>query len=305
MKLESDVLSSRDARKHFSRITTELTMNKRFLFQAAFILASFPLAACSSGDDDSSKDNGGSGGTSGTGSGGGGGATQQNAWVGHTYALLTKPADWYSPKNIGKDVENVMPAFLFQVSQGMGSDLNVRIGTAKKIKDDNNKPTGFGDQDLCTPTIDLTIPAGKFPSSQMGPFNVPLHLFYDAATPADTSDDVQVTATVTGLEFTDVLPAMPGATDGVETSALKASMNVTEIAPLFTALGTTGHPPSTDTVCNELQKATMVGCLACPSGGTSTCFSAVAQYIVAIDAPGVTVKPVDLATRPDTCKNTY
>jgi len=256
-------------------------MNTRLLIQAAFILASFPLAACSSGDDDTN-----------------GGDTQPSPWAGHTYTLTTTKFDWTEPHGLGKDIENVMPVFMLQMTTTTGKEMTAKIGSAPKLVDQMGNPVaGTLMQDLCTPTIEVPVSGAAYPSSQIGPSTMDVHLLSKATDPGPT-DDVQVTAKVVNLKFTDVLPN--GATKS-ETGILEATMDIKDIAPLFTALG---HPPSTEAVCSELEKQGSP-CQACPGTGTVTCLSARADFIGAVEAAGLTVQTVDLNTRPATCKNTF
>jgi hypothetical protein len=262
-------------------------MNTRSLIQAAFILASLPLAACSSTPDDTD----GTGGT-------GGGGTQASPWAGHTYTLTTTKFDWSMPRNLGTDIENVMPVFMFQMTTTSGKDMTAKIGTAPKLVDQMGNPVaGTLTQDPCTPSIEVPVSGAAYPSSVIGPANMDIHLVSKASDPGP-ADDVQVTAKVTGLTFTNILPT--GA-EPTETFALDATMDIKDIAPLFTSLG---HPASTEAVCGELEKQGSP-CQACAGTGTMTCLSAKAQLIVAVDAPGMSVATVDLSSRPATCKNTY
>lgn len=264
-------------------------MNTRLLIQAAFILASLPLTACSSGDDDTN----GTGGTGGTGGGG-----QASPWAGHTYTLTTTKFDWTEPQGLGKDIENVMPVFIFQMTATNGKDMTAKIASAPKLVDEMGNPVaGSLMQDMCTPTLDVPVSGAAYPSSVIGPTTMDLHLVSKAGDPGPAGD-VQVTARVTGLTFTNILPT--GA-EPTETFALDATMDIKDIAPLFTALG---NPPTTEAVCGELMKQGSP-CQACAGTGTMTCLSAKAQFIVAVDAPGMTVQPVDINTRPATCKNTF
>lgn len=263
-------------------------MNTRLLIQAAFILASLPLAACSSGDDD----------TNGTGGTGGGG--QASPWAGHTYTLTTTKFDWTQPQGLGKDIENVMPVFIFQMTATNGKDMTAKIASAPKLVDEMGNPVaGSLVQDPCTPTVEVPVSGGAYPDSVIGPTTMDLHLLNKGAKP-DASDDVQVTARVTNLQFTNVLPGAASMEDTKEYS-LKATMDIKDIAPLFTALG---NPPTTEAVCAELAKQNSP-CQACPGTGTMTCLSARADFLTAVDAPGLTVATVDAASRPTTCKNTF
>jgi hypothetical protein len=262
-------------------------MHTRLLIQAAFILASLPLAACS-GDDDTNGDN----------TGGTGGGTQASPWAGHTYTLTTTKFDWTVPKGLGKDIENVMPVFMFQMTTTSGKDMTAKIASAPKLVDEMGNPVaGTLTQDPCTPTIELPVSGAAYPNSVIGPTTMDLHLVSKAGDPGPAGD-VQVTARVVDLKFTNILPT---GSEPTETNALDATMDIKDIAPLFTALGS---PPTTEAVCGELAKQNSP-CQACPGTGTMTCLSAKAQLITSVDAPGMTVATIDPNSRPATCANTY
>jgi len=260
-------------------------MNTRSLIQAALILASLPLAACSSEPDDTN------------GTGGTGGGTQASPWAGHTYTLTTTKFDWTEPHGLGVDIENVMPVFMFQMTATNGKDMTAKIGTAPKLVDAMGNPTnGALTQDTCSPTLELPVSGATYPDSVIGPTTMDIHLVKKGS----GIPDVHVTAKVTNLQFTNVLPGAAMMEDNKEYS-LKATMDIKDIAPLFTSLG---NPSTTDAVCGEL-KDQGSPCQACPGTGTMTCLSARADFLTAVDAPGMSVATVDLASRPATCKNTY
>jgi hypothetical protein len=249
----------------------------RSLISVAFVLASLPLCGCSSGDDDST-----------------GNDTKVSAWAGHTYTLTTTNRDWAEPKGFGKDIENVMPIFIFQLKDAGGGNLTATLATAQKILDANNVANGVVMQDPCGPTMDIPVAGGSYPSSQIGPVDATLHLV-NRGDAADPADDVQVTALVKGLQFKDILPN--GDTKST-TGELKATMDFRELAPLFTALGTPGMPAMAADICAQLGSDNP--CLAC-SDGAPYCMSARAVLIGAEKRDDVTVTPVTLASRPATC----
>jgi hypothetical protein len=256
-------------------------MNIRSFIPAALVLASLPLAGCS-GDDDDGKPND---------------TPAASPWAGHTYALTTEKRDWSEPRGLGNDIENVMPVFLFQVTQS-GAAVTAKMGVAPKALDASGMPTGEIVQDLCSPTYDLPL-TGTSPNSQIGPTEVQLHLInrVDVDVP---DDDVQVTAKVAGLKFTNIFP--PSGTTWADPDdkpgELSATMDFRELAPLFTQLGTPDKPPTDEIVCMQL--GTENACEPCADGHVS-CLSALATFIGAENQAGLTVQPVELASRPASC----
>jgi len=252
-------------------------MNMRSLIYVAFVLASLPLMGCSSGDDDSN-----------------GNDTKVSAWAGHTYTLTTTNRDWAQPKGFGKDIENVMPIFIFQMKDAGGGNLTATLATAPKILDANNVANGVVTQDPCTPTMDIPVSGASHPNSQIGPVDATLHLV-NHGDAADTTDDVQVTALVKGLEFTDILPN--GDTKSTM-GQLKATMDFRELAPLFIALGTPEMPATAADICAQVGSDNP--CQMC-ADGQPYCMSAQAVLIGAEKRDDVTVTPVTLASRPASC----
>ena len=267
-------------------------MNIRPFIHAALILASVPLTACS-GDDDS-----GGGNTGGT---GGGGA--QSPLAGHTYVLTTTNSNWTKPRGIAKDVENVMPHFLFQVTSAGGNNVKVLMSVAPKVKDADGKVLeDMITQDPCSPTHEFS---SSGIAAQLGPEDLKLHLV-NTVKLEDPNDDLSVTAMVKGLEFKNIFPA-----DGKAWTAdqianedypgeLNATMDFRELAPLFNVLyHPDGAPPTPKEICDQLPDT--ASCADC-GDGSITCLSAQASLLHAEDHPGLTVTPVTEASRPATCK---
>lgn len=252
---------------------------------AALLLSALPLAGCSGGDDDDATN------------------TTTSPLAGHTYVLTTTNGDWSEPRGIAKDVENVMPHFLFQVTSTGGNNVSVRMSVAPKVKDDAGMVLPEIKQDPCSPTYD--IPSSGT-AAHLGPMDVDLHLV-NTVKASDTTDDLQVTATVYDLEFTSVFPA-----DGKAWTAdqianedypgeLRATMDFRQLAPLFNVLyhPEDNTPPTAAEICDQLPDT--AACQAC-SDGEVTCLSARAIFLHAEDHPGLTVDSVTKESRPSTCK---
>ena len=259
-------------------------MNIRSFIHAALVLSSLPLVGCS-GDDDDSTNN-----------------TQPSPLAGHTYVLTTENRSWVEPKGIAKDVENVMPHFLFQVTGTTGNNVSVRMSVAPKIKDANGMVLPVVEQDPCNPTID--IPASGT-AGQIGPMDVELHLI-NAVTADDPSDDLQVTATVYGLQFTNIFPpnGKTWSQDMIDENVdypgeLRAKMDFRQLAPLFNVLYHDGMPPTAEMICDQLPDT--AACEDCGDGSV-TCLTARAIYLHADESPGKSVTEVTKASRPSTCK---
>jgi hypothetical protein len=260
-------------------------MNIRSFIPAALVLASLPLAGCSGDDDDDATN------------------TVASPLAGHTYVLTTNDANWSEPRGIAGDVENVMPHFLFQVTGTGGSNVSVRMSVAPKVKDADHNVLPVIEQDMCSPTYD--IPSSGT-AAQLGPMDVSLHLI-NTVMLDDPKDDIQVTAKVSGLEFKNIFPpnGQAWSQDQIDENVdypgeLKATMDFRELAPLFNVLyHEDGSPPTAAEVCGQLPKT--AACTAC-SDGNMSCLSARAIFLHAEDSPGMTVEPVDAASRPATCK---
>lgn len=267
-------------------------MNIRPFIHASLILASVPLTACS-GDDDSGSNN--------TGGTGGGGAVSPLA--GHTYVLTTDNRSWTKPKGIAKDVENVMPHFLFKATDAGGGNVKILMGVAPKVKDANMMVLPQINQDMCSPTHEYTSTGI---AAQLGPDDLKLHLV-NTVKLEDPNDDLSVTAMVKGLTFKNIFPPDGKAWSPAMVSEdedypgfLSATMDFRELAPLFNVLyHTDGSPPTPKEICDQLPTTAM--CQDCGDGSV-TCLYAEASLLHAEDHPEVTVTPVDINSRPATCK---
>jgi hypothetical protein len=252
--------------------------------RAALTLASFPLAACS-GDDDANNTN-----------------TTASPLSGHTYVLTTKNRSWAEPKGIAKDVENVMPHFLFHVTSTGGSNVNVTMAVAPKVKDSMGVVLPEVSQDLCSPTYDIQSSGA---AAQLGPMDVNLHLV-NTVDRDDPSDDLQVTAKVSGLAFKSLFPAngqtfpQDQVADETYPGDLKATMDFRELAPLFNVLyHPDGAPPTAAEICDQLPD--QAECQDCGDGSIS-CLTAHAIELHAEDSPSITVQSVDATSRPASCQ---
>ena len=257
-------------------------MNIRAFIPAALILSSLPLAGCSGDDDDA--------------------APTASPLAGHTYVLTTENASWSEPRGIAKDVENVMPHFLFQVTGTGGNNVSVKMSVAPKVKDADGNVLPIVEQDMCSPTYD--IPSSGT-AAHLGPMDVDLHLVNKVKLD-DTSDDLQVTAKVYGLEFTSIFPANGKAwtKDQIDNEdypgELRATMDFRQLAPLFNVLyHQDGTPPTATEICDQLPDT--AACEAC-SDGEVVCLSAHAIFLHGEDSPGMTVETVTTASRPASCK---
>lgn len=261
-------------------------MNIRSFIHAALLLSSLPLIGCSSGDDDDATN------------------TQTSPLAGHTYVLTTENRSWVEPKGIAKDVEAVMPHFLFQVTSTGGSNVSIRMSVAPKVKDSTGMMVlPIVEQDMCNPTIDIS---SSGTAAQLGPMDVSLHLINALDTPDDKTDDLSVTAKVYGLEFKNIFPPNGKAwsQEMIDESVdypgeLRAKMDFRELAPLFNLLYHDGMPPTAQMICDQLPET--AACEDCGDGSV-TCLTARAIYLHAEDSPGKSVTPVDAASRPATCK---
>jgi len=258
-------------------------MNIRSFIPAALVLASLPLAGCGGGDDDDAT-------------------ATASPLAGHTYVLTTNDTNWSEPRGISTDVEAVMPHFLFQVTSTGGNNVSVRMSVAPKVKDAEKNVLPVIEQDMCSPTYD--IPSSGT-AAQLGPMDVSLH-FINTVHLDDPNDDVQVTAKVSDLEFKNIFPpnGKTWSQDQIDEKVdypgeLKATMDFRELAPLFTFLNhSDGGPPTPAEVCAQLPN--MASCKDCGDGSV-TCLSARAVMLHAEDSPGMTVEPVDEASRPASC----
>jgi hypothetical protein len=261
-------------------------MNIRPFIHASLLLASIPLTACGGGDDDSGANDAGT----------------ASPLAGHTYVLTTDNTSWTKPRGIAKDVENVMPHFLFQVTAAGGNNVKVLMSVAPKVKNADGEVLLQINQDMCSPTHEF-MSSGA--AAQLGPEDLKLHLV-NTVKLEDQNDDLQVTAVVKGLEFKNIFPA-DGKAWTVDQVAnedypgeLNATMDFRELAPLFNVLyHPDGAPPTPKEICDQLPDT--ASCADC-GDGSITCLSAQASLLHAEDHPGLTVQPVDINTRPATCK---
>lgn len=259
-------------------------MNHRTAKSLALVLLSLPLVACGGGGDDDSAT-----------------ADEPSPWAGHTYFLNIPQRNWASPRGIGKDLYGVAPAFILQVS-GTKKNTQVTLGVAPGTMTDANKmivmlTADQTSQDTCGPTTAIPFSSESYPSSTIGPAQIKMHVLNAMAMPAP----LQVTGDVYDFKLTDVLPN--GSTPST-TGKLEATMDFKQLYILFGALGDSRDWMS---VCSALHDAYStdtvdVSCQPCPNGGSDpSCLSVSAEGIGAVEAPSLSVTPVDAATRPASC----
>lgn len=247
-------------------------MTNRFACALTLCFLSLPLVGCSSGDDDDGNTN-----------------QTANAWAGKTYLLTVPKSKWTIPRGIGQDIDGYVPSFILKVD---ASGTSVLVGTAEPNATPENAV-----QDVCSPTSSFDFTA-SYPKMQLGPLAMRVHIL----NPAENSgeDNVQETGDVYNLTMTDVLPN--GSTPST-TGVFTATMDFTQLAPLFTALGGGANK---DAVCEELGKAygDYPGgmCAACPTSEAQPyCLTIQGEQVGAVEAPNVALVPVVEASRPETC----
>jgi len=232
---------------------------------------SLSLAGCSGGDDDDKNTE-----------------PQANAWAGKTYLLTVPKTKWVIPRGIGADIDGYVPSFILKIDDTGTSAL---VGTAEP----NATPENAA-QDPCTPTSTFSFSA-TYPKMTLGPVSMRVHILNPAENAGE--DNVQETGDVYNLTFKDILPN--GSTPST-TGVFTATMDFTQLAPLFTALGGGANK---DSVCEELEKS--YGeyggeCLACPTNEMQPyCLTIQGEQVGAVEAPNVAIAPVVEASRPESC----
>lgn len=249
-------------------------MTTRFATIFTLCLMALPLTACGGGDDHDA-------------------AAQNNPWAGKTYLLTVQKTEWSSPRGIGNDIADFVPSFILKI--GDSGDASVTIGAAQ-----TEATPADAVQDLCTPTPAVGFSHEGSASSEIAPSVMRVHIANANATPP-----VQVTGNVYDLKLTNVLPnGSTPATGGT----FEATMDFRELYPLFTQLLT----PTPDNVCSTLHDnytsptcmdpSCEVSCQPCPTADAAPyCLTVKAEGVGAVEAPGLTLTPVDEATRPSTC----
>ena len=243
------------------------TKTDRFALLASLCLFALPLAGCGGGDDDDKA-------TTGT-------------WSGKTYLLSIPKANWTEPRTIGTDIDGFVPSFIMKVE---GESMTVGVAGAHDTPD-------AAVQDLCSPTFTIDFSAAAYPKVDLGPTSMRVHILNVAENPGE--DNVQETSDVYGLEMHDVLPN--GSTPSTK-GTFTATMDFSQIYPLFTALGS---EVSRDGVCTELGKryGEYGGyCAPCPTAGKEPyCLTIKGEQLGALEAPNLELQTVDEAPRPESC----
>jgi hypothetical protein len=196
------------------------------------------------------------------------GGSGDASWDGKTYLLDISPLNWISPANIGGDIGDFVPQFLFTVEPGANDELSVLVATAID-----------GVQDPCNPTSRLTTSAAARPYSMLSASTFPMRL-------VNPDGPVTVNATIHDLTFTNVLPGGE-AGDGQVT----ATADIAELYPLFTLLAN----PTKDSVCEELYSFG-APCQTCAFSGQASCLTITAVQIdsTSTSASVVPIAPADI-----------
>jgi hypothetical protein len=188
-----------------------------------------------------------------------------NPWSGTTYLLDIAAEDWYSPRGIGKEIDEYVPNFLLRADDGKVGGFRVSLGAANAA----------GEQDRCNLT---SVVDGKAepPSSSIGPAAYPLFIQH-------SSDPVSVVGTIYGLKMTDVLPDGDAISDVGE---FEATMDFRALYPLFTVI----VDPTADKVCTSLAEDFDSACEPCPTDGEPYCLTVKANRL------GATPTSVEIET---------
>lgn len=204
--------------------------------------------ACSGGDDDD----------------GGDGTPTANEWNGKTYLVEFAERHWSEPRGqVVLDFAPYVPGFLLEVNGTSTSSYDVKAGTLALDVDDTDPPAM---QDTCNPTSTISG-AGNVISAAAFPMNI-RHL----------AEDLNVSATVRNLKFTDVLPV--GGVVGMD-GKFEATLDARDVAPLFTQLVGAGETPTAQMLCDTLSNREKVDppapCQACPHDGAVMCLTLKAE----------------------------
>ncbi len=164
-----------------------------------------------------------------------------------TYSVKIAQNSWYSPTGIGAEIGAYVPEFLFTVEPTTDALTGV-FGTGD----------GAGTQERCNPTTPFTAAS----LAQVGPFSPKMYIRH-------TTEDVQVNTTVHDLTLKNVFA------DGAN-GEVSAVMDFTELAPMFTVLGS----PTPDVLCATLERDYGVPCEPCPHDATQiTCLTLLADQV--------------------------
>ena len=245
-------------------------MTNRLACALTLCVLSLPLVGCSSGDDDAAN-------------------TTPGTWADKTYLLTVTKTQWTIPRGIGSEIDGYVPSFIMKVD---ASGTSMLLGTAEPNATPENAK-----QDMCSPTFTFPFTA-SYPKMDLGPLPMRIHIVNPAENAGE--DSVQETGDVFDLTMKDVLPN--GSTPS-DSGVFTATMDFTQLAPLFTALG---NGADKDGVCSALYDEfhTYPGgmCSACPTSDAHPyCLTITGEQVGAVEAPSVALVPVDEASRPATC----
>jgi hypothetical protein len=182
-----------------------------------------------------------------------------NPWVGKTYLIDTPSmpeAYWTVPKKAGGYIGAFVPQLLISVEGGSGDELRVTLGTAIN-----------GEQDLCSPTTQVTSSAARYPQSTIEVPSFPMRI----VNPNPKRGNVVFT-TVHDVVFEDVLPGEPPPDDGT----LTATVDFQEVYPLVNLL----PDPTKDEACDLFQKEGGFSCQTCSFNQEPYCVTVKAVEIL-------------------------
>jgi hypothetical protein len=158
------------------------------------------------------------------------------------YTFLTKPSNWVAAQQFAEFIPN----FLLKVNGASENKVAITVASAKK-------GTDTPEQDLCNVTVDVRATVSSYPSIQIGPMELPLHVTNSP------EGKPSVTAQVTVHEFSlsDVLPNGNAPSEAAKFSAL---VDARDVVSLINVLK--GQPP--EAVCTTMQSTFATDCVPCP-----------------------------------------
>lgn len=209
-----------------------------------------------------------------SGSGGEEGSSEPGPWDGQTFRLDVPKNNWTSPPGVGREIGDYVPAFFLKFAETADGEVELLIGSGDP---------GAEEQNECSGTVTIALESPETPN-EFGPVTMEAQL---TSTAGGTT--MTVTANIYDLTFTDVLPV-----DGepAEDGQLTATMDVREIAPLFTLLPEEMRTP--ENVCMGLEMSFDAPCEPCSYDGGDDepfCLNMVAMGLGAEEADDVEVTP--------------
>jgi hypothetical protein len=183
-------------------------------------------------------------------------------WAGKTY-LIDTPAMpegyWTVPKNAGGYIGTFVPQILISVAGGSGDNLAVTLGTAIE-----------GEQDMCSPTAQVTMSSTSYPQSSIDVENFPMRI-------VNPKQGNVVFTTVHHVSFTDVLPGEPSPDDG----EMRATVDFEEVYSLINLLPN----PTKDDACTLFQNSGGFSCETCDFNQQPYCVTVKAVEVQAVETP--------------------